>query len=825
VGLVLDLARAAALDHGDAVRLQVDGHGLVVEEVPEAQPREVGIVHEGPDVVVADALGRRRVGRHAVGGDVDAAQLDGRVADQRVDGARLGALDLLGVRPAPRELDADLLLGRQALQRGQLVEARDARLEATVRLRLQLGQGRLRHDDAGVGVFSGLDQLRDAAVHEDGRVRDEDLGHAPCKRMPWHNRGDDGNLPFGWKPSARKAQSRTGQNDVVVAALGSWRLTIVCLVTASAGLTGCLTGEEGGAGPPLGAPFFSKTNVVPGDYQKGGTFSVPLQAGRYDTLPSEVIALTSIQDGARIEIAVVRPATDAPVPVVLMASPYLGDLREATNPASLWRPAAAYEGWLVPHGFAMAYLAVRGTSGSGGCMDWWGTTEQGDLIQAIEWLARQPWSSGEVGMLGTSYEGAAAWSAASAAPPPLRTIVVVDAPVDFDDFVIRNGTAMQGVAPLLAAWQVLWGTRGREQEATSQTCTTTTDILAAGAYSGQTGARDPLGVMQERERRDSISENYTGSVFYVQGFADGAVMPHNSLPWIGSLASDPHRPVKMLLGQWGHSNPDMPDGSIPGIVAATESYGIHPNPTRRWDFAELVVRWFDKTLRGNASVDVGPAVQVADTSLRWRSEEMWPPPDTVPVQFYLASGGLLETRPSATTSSLFLQAEPRWMAAEPDAASVPVAACEGCALFVTSAMEADLRFAGVASLDMPVRATGNGGTILARLAAVQDGERTLLSTGVLDLRFHAGSESTTVMPGQRLTVRLVFEAADAVVPAGARFELALSQGGQGNSDFLYTTFYRPTSPTYPIEVTVGGNATVLGLATFVRPSSAFFDAP
>ena len=51
-----------------------------------------------------------------------------------------------------------------------------------------------------------------------------------------------------------------------------------------------------------------------------------------------------------------------------------------------------------------------------------------DAVTVIEWIARQPWSDGQVGMYGGSYSGMSPWAAAKRAPPALKA-VMVGAPV------------------------------------------------------------------------------------------------------------------------------------------------------------------------------------------------------------------------------------------------------------------------------------------------------------------------------------------------------------------------------------------------------------
>ena len=47
-----------------------------------------------------------------------------------------------------------------------------------------------------------------------------------------------------------------------------------------------------------------------------------------------------------------------------------------------------------------------------------------DAVAVIDWIARQPWSDGQVGMYGGSYSGMSPWSAAKRAPPALKAIMV-----------------------------------------------------------------------------------------------------------------------------------------------------------------------------------------------------------------------------------------------------------------------------------------------------------------------------------------------------------------------------------------------------------------
>jgi len=76
------------------------------------------------------------------------------------------------------------------------------------------------------------------------------------------------------------------------------------------------------------------------------------------------------------------------------------------------------------HGYASLFVDVRGTGGSEGIATTeYSEAEYDDIVHVIDWLARQPWSNGNVGMHGGSY-GAfnSLWTAAAIRPPALKAI-------------------------------------------------------------------------------------------------------------------------------------------------------------------------------------------------------------------------------------------------------------------------------------------------------------------------------------------------------------------------------------------------------------------
>jgi len=117
----------------------------------------------------------------------------------------------------------------------------------------------------------------------------------------------------------------------------------------------------------------------------------------------------------QIYVEVVRPVDSAGntvrAPAIFTLSPYsvLGRNGDASR--------------YVPRGYARVWADVVGTGNSGGCYDYGGIREKESGYDLVEWIARQPWSTGKVAMIGGSYNGTTANATAVMRPPHLTTIV------------------------------------------------------------------------------------------------------------------------------------------------------------------------------------------------------------------------------------------------------------------------------------------------------------------------------------------------------------------------------------------------------------------
>ncbi|MDQ3986780.1 MAG: CocE/NonD family hydrolase [Actinomycetota bacterium] len=74
--------------------------------------------------------------------------------------------------------------------------------------------------------------------------------------------------------------------------------------------------------------------------------------------------------------------------------------------------------------YVTVHASVRGTGCSGGEFDLFSWRSALDGRELIEWIARQPWSNGRVGIYGHSYGGITGFMVAATRPPHLRAVSV-----------------------------------------------------------------------------------------------------------------------------------------------------------------------------------------------------------------------------------------------------------------------------------------------------------------------------------------------------------------------------------------------------------------
>lgn len=106
-------------------------------------------------------------------------------------------------------------------------------------------------------------------------------------------------------------------------------------------------------------------------------------------------------------------------------------------------PWASWEGpdpaYWVPNGYAVVLIDSRGYASSKGSPSTLSQQDRDDFYHAIEWVAEQDWSNGNVGLTGVSYLAISQWVAASGNPPGLKAIIPWEGQTDSYREVLYHG--------------------------------------------------------------------------------------------------------------------------------------------------------------------------------------------------------------------------------------------------------------------------------------------------------------------------------------------------------------------------------------------------
>jgi len=159
----------------------------------------------------------------------------------------------------------------------------------------------------------------------------------------------------------------------------------------------------------------------------------------------------SMRDGIKIYSDVFRPEKEGKYPALIAWGPYgkHTPFKDSSYPASGVAPFdmseyCAFEApdpvYWCPHGYIIINVDPRGAWGSEGVLTFMSKQEAEDCYDLIEWVAKQPWSNGKVGMAGVSYLAWTQWRVAALNPPHLAAISPWEGVSDFyREFAFHGG--------------------------------------------------------------------------------------------------------------------------------------------------------------------------------------------------------------------------------------------------------------------------------------------------------------------------------------------------------------------------------------------------
>jgi predicted acyl esterase len=329
-------------------------------------------------------------------------------------------------------------------------------------------------------------------------------------------------------------------------------------------------------------------------------------------------ARITMQDGVRLSATLYMPdgaKAGGKFPALLEYHPYRKDDATAARDYALYA-------YFARRGYVCARVDIRGFGASEGVPTGreYSEQEQLDGLQVISWLAHQPWSNGNVGMMGISWSGFNSLQLAMRHPPELKAIIAVDATAELFHDDIHYIDGMAHIDEFELNMDMAPGMTGAP------------DYTLDEKVLGPRFDAAPWSLLYLKHQHDGpfwrspvhpLSEIRIPS-FLIGGLQDGY---RDSIP---AMLEQTQAPIKAIVGPWNHNFPNDAD------------FG----PRVEW--REEAVRWWDYWLKGR---DTGvlhdprlviymqhwhpPDPNLESVPGEWRQEGAWPPTETKATTLFL----------------------------------------------------------------------------------------------------------------------------------------------------------------------------------------------
>jgi len=330
-------------------------------------------------------------------------------------------------------------------------------------------------------------------------------------------------------------------------------------------------------------------------------------------------------DGCRLAARIWLPkgAEVAPVPAILEYLPYRKNDFTAERDATM-------QPYLAGHGYAVVRLDLRGAGDSEGVMpDEYLPQELLDGVDAIAWIADQPWCDGKVGMIGISWGGFNGLQVAALQPPALKAIITLCSTDDrYADDVHYMGGCLLGEQ---LSWASIMFGRNTLPPDPANVGERWREMWLERLHGSGLWLKNWL----EHQTRDafwqhgSVCEDWSRieiPVYAVSGWPDGYCRA------VFRLMENLQGPKKGLVGPWAHRYPHIGE---PG-----PAIGFLQEELRWWDYwlkGEDTGIMDEPMLRLYRQNSAEPRGWYAAREGSWIAEPSWPSPNIVRTDFRLGA--------------------------------------------------------------------------------------------------------------------------------------------------------------------------------------------
>ena len=357
-----------------------------------------------------------------------------------------------------------------------------------------------------------------------------------------------------------------------------------------------------------------------------------------------------LPDGGHLLADVYRPVEHGRYPVLIAASPYPRQIQDLGAPTAIIE--AGNSEFFVSRGYVHVIANLRGTGGSTGEWGFFDDQERRDLYDLVEWAAQQPWSNGDIGMIGISYFAIAQIGAAATRPPHLKAIFPFEVSSDFYEAAYHYGLFSSSfMTPWLTMIGVtapkgddLW--RGRIANTARRVLNEPRVHRKIGNINGES-AKSVLKLIMKARYDPHPWDDLWRAVAVDHQVRDEFWDQRTALPLLDQVD------IPVYLGcDWDNVPMHLP-GTFSTWKALAHNPNVRmtllPNGATTWPWESMHVEalaWFDEHLKGrDTGITDGPCIRYwlpgAD---EWRTCTMWPPA-TEYQEFGLGADGVLAAQP------------------------------------------------------------------------------------------------------------------------------------------------------------------------------------
>lgn len=490
-------------------------------------------------------------------------------------------------------------------------------------------------------------------------------------------------------------------------------------------------------------------------------------------------AMVECRDGVCLATDVILPICgEDKLPTVLVRTPY--NKRNVTD---------AYINY-ARHGYAVVIQDVRGRSESEGeFIPMYSETEDGD--DCLNWIAAQPWSDGNVGMIGGSYLGYVQWAAAASGNPHLAAMVSqVCAGSPFVDIPKKGGCYISGTL----AWNFAMSTR--EADFTLMNRDDWDEVLAIRPLKElpKKALGYDIDFFTKQLEHHNLDDFWNAGDWFsrsqglelppamiVSGwFDDNGMGTTQALELAEQI---PKGKRKAILGPWRHgynANYDLPE-----VYVGTQ--GV------RYDLDLRYLQWFDRFLKGkeNGIDKTAPVEYYTIGENKWKTDELWPVLKAENQSFYLtADGGLSRKIPTENGKDTYkynpdnpapqiIDLSTNELQVAADYTAVEKRSDVLC--YTTPVLKEDLTITGDAKITLYISSDAVDTDFVVRITEVTpDGRSIKYIDGVMGAKYRDGFESAKILtPGEVVKITIGTSKISKTFFAGNRLRLQVTSSAEG----------------------------------------------